>query len=419
MVTQPRNDEWSLLQKASLQEVLDRVTDQAIQKIIDRKITPEIEGRGQYAERAKLKLSRATSNDQASIEALFAKQPIPFSGMSLLYDRTPDFFSLLRARGHAHTAIAARLGESQDLWGLGSMSLREGYFNHAPTHVAYLGDLRMLLSRNTARVWRQLYSRLLQDVAKEIGVASFLTAIVGENKAALRSLVTRQNSEFVYEPLGRLRLLAVLGRWALLSNGRRRLEGDRVLIGEAAEAEFQRFYSERAPGLRHGWKDVPSVGVPVVLKNRRGETKVVARLVSPDKLKRMTVQSIDWKTRALFQTLRVTGVQPVVPGSSVTTTYLSWVCYAEKLTAVERRHALIELIDVCLEHPVLQAMGVVNWMLLVPDTVGLSMRELGGRLHYSTPIELFEVRTEESLPRNSGGIGVHAVHDIGFEMALL
>lgn len=415
------NDTWLLKQNDSLQSQLDRVTDVAIQKIIDRKITPELEGRGRHAERAGLKLSRATQADQPSIEALFAKQPIEFSGMRLLYDRSPDFFSLLQARGHAHAAIAARFGESRDLRGLGSISVREGYFNGARAPVAYLGDLRMLLGRSTARVWRQLYSRLLQDVAKEIGVASFLTAIVGENKAALRSLVTRQNSEFVYEPLGRLRLLAVMGRWSLLSNGRRRVEGDRLLLGDAAEAEFCRFYSERGPTLRHGWIESPCVGFPVVLKDRRGETKVAARLVSPDGLKRLTVQDVDWKTRALFQPLRLTGVQPITAGSSVTTTYLSWVCFAEKLTAVERRHALIELIDVCLEDPELSELGIVNWMLLVPDTVGLSMRELGGRFHYSTPIELFEVRPEGTLPRVPvrPDVLTHDVHDIGFEMALL
>lgn len=410
---------WALKQNSELQRDLDRVTDAAIEKIIARKITPEKTGTGKsiHAERAKLRLARATPNDQTSIEALFRKLPIQFSGMEVMYDRSPDFFSLLRARGNANTAISARLGSSEDLWGLGSISIRDGYFNGETARVAYLGDLRMLLSRNTARVWRQLYSRLLQDVASELGVASFLTAIVGENKAALRSLVTRQNSEFTYEPLGRLRLLAILGRWAMMTNGRRRLDSDRILLGPEAEIEFKRFYGERAKSMRHGWLETPETGVAVVLKNRHGETKIAARLVSPDAMKRMKIQNIDWKTRILFQTLRATGVHPFSIGSNISTTYLSWVCFGASMTPVEKRHALIEMIDVCVEYEPLKDLGVVNGTLLVPDTIGLSMRELGGRFHYSTPVEIFEVRPHRTDA--TPDLRRQSLQDVGFEMALI
>ena len=408
---------WGLQQSSSLQAELDRVTDAAIEKVIERKIRPEKERAGAPSERSTLRLSRASAADQASIESLFASQPLRLSGMELLNDRGPDFFSLLRARGNASAVMTARMGNSKDLWGLGSISVREGYFNQAESRVAYLGDLRMLLSRSTGRVWRQLYNQMLQDVSTELGVAGFLTAIVGENKAALRSLVSRRNSEFVYEPLGSLRILGILGRWALLSNGRRRLDDQRIQIGEAAEAEFQRFYCDRARGMRHGWKEVPKAGVPIVLKNRHGETKVVARLVSPDPMKRLKIQSIDWKTRTLFQALRATGMPAFGEGASLTTTYLSWVCFGASLTPVERRHALIELIDVCLEYEPLADMGVVNWMLLVPDSIGLSVRELGGRFHYSTPVELFEVRPDSTaMPPD---LRSQVLQDIGFEMSLI
>lgn len=372
-----RGSNWGLEQNSSLQAELDRVTDAAIEKVIERKIQPEMAREGVPSERSKLKLSRASQDDQASIEALFETQPVRLSGMELLNDRAPDFFSLLRARGNASAALTARLGVSKDLWGLGSISVREGYFNQEEARVAYLGDLRMLLSRSTGGVWRQLYNQILQDVSSELGVAGFLTAIVGENKAALRSLVSRRNSEFVYEPLGSLRILGILGRWALLSNGRRRLDEQRIQFGVEAEAEFQRFYAHRAKTMRHGWREVPKAGVPIVLRNRNGETKIVARLVSPDPMKRFKIKSIDWKTRTLFQALRATGMPAFVEGASLTTTYLSWVCFGSSLTPVERRHALIELIDVCLEYEPLADMGIMKWMLLVPDSIGLSVRELG------------------------------------------
>lgn len=418
-------DVWGLNQNESLQTELDRVTDLAISKIIARKITPERTAEktsGAFpSERSRLNLSRISHSEQTAIEKLFRKQPIRLSGMEMHYERTPDFFSLLRARGNASAVIAARLTDSKDLWGLGSMSVRDGYFDHGPARVAYLGDLRMLLSRNTGRVWRQLYSQLLKDVAKELGVRGFLTAIVGDNKMALRSLVSRRNSEFVYEPLGRLRLLGILGRRSLLANGRRRLDANRIVLGEAAEAEFSRFYAERSATMRHGWCETPKAGLAVVVKNRFGKTKIAARLVSPDAMKRLRIQSIDWKTRALFQTLRLTGAQPPVAGSSFSTTYLSWVCFGAETTPVEKRHALIEIIDVCIEYPLVQemcaALGLSFSMLLVPDTIGLSMRELGGRFHYSTPVELFEVRPDDSLAQPD--LRSQVLQDVGFEMSLI
>jgi hypothetical protein len=408
---------WSLQQNLSLQADLDRVTDVAIEKVTTRKIVPEKDRSGRHPDRARLVLDRANVTDQASIEALFAKLPIRFSGMELLYDRAPDFFSLLRARGSASAVITARQGVSRDLWGLGSISLREGYFGGVESRVAYLGDLRVLLSRSTARVWRQLYNQLLQDISNELGVKGFLTSIVGDNTGALRSLVSRRNNEFTYEPLGRLRLLGILGRFSLLKNGRRRLDEKRSLVGAEAELEFARFYAERARSVRHGWKEVPRAGVPIVLKNRRGETKIAARLVSPDAMKRMRIQNIDWTTRLLFQSLRVTGVHPVVAGSSVSTTYLSWVSFGAELTPVEKRHALIEMIDVCLEDPRLKELGLMNWMLFVPDTIGLSLRELGGRFHYSTPVELFEVRSH--MADAAPDLRSQVLQDVGFEMSLI
>lgn len=410
---------WGLKQNDVLQVELDRVTDSAIEKITARKIAPERADTTKAfpSERSRLLLSRISAGQQAAIESLFSKQPVRLSGLELLYDRTPDFFSLLKARGNASAVIAATLGASDDLWGLGAMSIRDGYFDHERARVAYLGDLRMLLSRNTARVWRLLYSQLLKDVAKELGVRGFLTAIVGDNKMALRSLVSRRNSEFVYEPLGRLRLLGIIGRWALLSNGRRKLDHHRILIGTAADDEFSRFYGERSPVMRHGWCETPATGLAVVVKNRRGETKIAARLVSPDGMKRMKIQEIDWKTRAIFQSLRITGVRPPTAGSSISTTYLSWVCFGATMTPVEKRHALIEMIDVCLEYEPIRELGIMNTMLLVPDTIGLSMRELGGRFHYSTPVELFEVRPDATVA--SPDLRTQVLQDVGFEMSLI
>jgi hypothetical protein len=52
--------------------------------------------------------------------------------------------------------------------------------------------------------------------------------------------------------------------------------------------------------------------------------------------------------------------------------------------------------------------------LVVPDSVGLSVRELGGRIHQSTRVELFEVTSKGPGLTNQSG-----VQEIAFEMALV
>lgn len=421
---------WGLPTDSDLQTALDRVVDGAVQKVVEQKVT-EPEGRSWLQDRRSLRLGRASAEDQPAIEALFEKLPISLSGLDVVYDRSPDFFSLLKARGSASAALTARLtepyGSSRDLLGLGSISVRDGFYNQASVRVAHLGDLRVLLSRSTARVWRQLYNQLLNDVSSELGVESFLTAIVGDNTAALRSLVTRRRSDFLYEPLGRLRLLGIFGRWNFLAKSQLRFDARRVLVGPEAELDFQDFYARRAATLRHGWTKIPAVGTPVVLKNHRGEIRVIARLVCPDPMKRLRIQSMDWSTRAILQALRGTGGPELKVGTSLSTKYLSWVSFDSALAPVERRHVLIELIEACLEDDRLKVefdadntdrhSSSRRRVLIVPDSVGLSLRELGGRFHFSTPVELFEVRPDSM--GQALDLRNQPVHDIGFEMSLL
>lgn len=411
---------WGLSTDLNLQTELDRVVDGAIATVVEQKVS-EHEKRSWLQDRGSLRLGRASAADQAAIEALFEKLPIPLSGLNVVYDRSPDFFALLKARGTASAALTARLaepyGSSRDLLGLGSISVRDGYYNQSSVRVAQLGDLRVLLSRSTARVWRQLYNQLLKDVSRDLGVESFLTAIVGDNTAALRSLVTRRRSDFLYEPLGRLRLLGIFGRWSFLAKSQVRFDSQRVVVGEAAEPEFEEFSARRATTLRHGWTHIPRVGTAIVLKNRRGETRVVARLVCPDPMKRLRIQNMDWSARAVLQTLRATGGPDLKVGASLSTKYLSWVSFDSELTPVERRHVLIELIEACLEDERLKSDLARRSVLIVPDTVGLSLRELGGRFHFSTPVELFEVRPESE--GRTPDLRNQPVHDIGFEMSLL
>ena len=67
-------------------------------------------------------------------------------------------------------------------------------------------------------------------------------------------------------------------------------------------------------------------------------------------------------------------------------------------------------------------------MLVVPDSVGLSVRELGGRFHQTTSVELFEVTSKTAADfaqvtsQFGAGPGLSnatSIQNVAFEMALV
>lgn len=353
----------------------------------------------------------ARPSDELEIRKLFDRYPIQMPGFNLIYDRSPDFFSLLRARGSASVALTGGMKGSSDLMGLGSLSVREGYLNGRRTRVAYLGDLRVIPHRKTFRLWRSMYSHLIEGVASELEVESFLTAILGDNQVALRSLVERRNSEFRYESIGQLRMINLFSAFAPMSLAKS-IGGFKKVMpyhGEiVSDDEFSAFYEKEASNLRQGLALPPKSGTPVLVRDGSGRVILGARLLTPDREKRMRVENAGVKMRVL---LKAVGLSE---GASLSTAYLSYVTFSHGSSPVERRLCMAELISTCYREKDFKSFLSKRSMLVVPDSVGLSVRELGGRIHQSTRVELFEVTAKGPGPRLQT-----SVQDVAFEMALV
>lgn len=390
-------------------------TDSELQKKLDYAATVAIEKAfaefkgSDIAESIEARL--AVPADELEIRKLFDRYPMRMPGFDLIYDRSPDFFSLLRARGVASVALTGGLKGTAELMGLGSLSIRDGFLNGKKARVGYLGDLRIVPHRKTFRLWRAMYGRLIEEVAKELNVESFLTAILGDNALALRSLVERRNSDFLYESVGQMRMLNIFSGLAPLSFAR----SDRALRGEVvSDDEFAAFYEKEAPRLRHGLTSVPKSGTAILVRNEMGSVLLGARFVSPDRAKRMRVANADFQMRLLLK-----GINLAKDGS-LSTGYLSSVTFAQQALAADRRMAMSEMISTVYREPFLRASMKAKSMLVIPDAVGLSLRELGGRLHQSTQVELFEVRPKSvhSSALDTSGLSA-GVQSVSFDMALV
>ncbi len=368
-------------QDAVVQAKLEAAANRAIEKAFE-----ELKGTD-VSELIQARLARPS--DELEIRKLFDRYPMQMPGFNLIYDRSPDFFSLLRARGSASVALTGGMKGSAELMGLGSLSIRDGFLNGRRTRVAYLGDLRVIPHRKTFRLWRSMYSRLIEEVARDLEVESFLTAILGDNQVALRSLVERRNSDFRYESIGQMRMINIFGAFAPIALARS-ISGFKKSMpfrGECvSDDKFSAFYEKEASNLRQGMFHAPKSGMPVLVRDGAGRVVLGARLLSPDRDKRMRIENAGVKMRVLLNGVGVSH------GDSLSTGYLSNVTYSHGSSPVERRLGMAELIATCYRERDLKSFLNKQSMLVVPDSVGLSVRELGGRIHYSTRIELFEVR---------------------------
>jgi hypothetical protein len=390
-------------QDPALQKQLEAAANKAIEKAFEELKSTDV------SQIIDARLARPS--DELEIRKLFDRYPMRMPGFDLIYDRSPDFFSLLRARGSASVALTGGLKGSSELMGLGALSVRDGFINGRRTRVAYLGDLRVIPHRKTFRLWRSMYSHLIEEVARELKVESFLTAILGDNLMALKSLVERRNSGFRYESIGQLQMINIFGAFAPVSFARSvgGLQSPSSYRGErVSEDEFSAFYEKEAANLRHGLVQAPNSGRPILVRDGTGKVLLGARLLTPDREKRMRVENTGMKMRLL---LKAVGLSK---GSSLSTGYLSYVTFAHGSSPVERRLGLAELVSTCYREKELGNFLSARSMLVVPDSVGLSVRELGGRFHQSTKVELFEVTSTGPGPG-----GQASIQDVAFDMALV
>lgn len=360
-------------QDAVLQAKLEAAATKAIDKSFE-----ELKGTD-VGELIHARLARPS--DELEIRKLFDRYPMQMPGFNLIYDRSPDFFSLLRARGSASVALTGGMKGSAELMGLGSLSVRDGFLNGRRTRVAYLGDLRVIPHRKTFRLWRLMYSRLIEEVARDLEVESFLTAILGDNQVALRSLVERRNSDFRYESIGQLKMINLFSAFAPISlvQSIGGLKKALPYRGEVvSEDEFSTFYEKEGTNLRQGLAHAPKSGLPLLVRDGSGRSLLGARLLTPDGEKRMRVENAGVKMRFLLKGIGLS------EGATLSTGYLSYVTFAHGSSPVERRLCMTELISTCYREKDLRTFLSKRSMLVVPDSVGLSARELGGRIHQST-----------------------------------
>jgi hypothetical protein len=356
------------------------------------------------------------SSDQKAMYELSRLSPMRLPGLDLVYDRSPDFQSLLKCQSKNFETYVSYAGE--ELLGHASISWKNRLVNGEKKGVAYLGDLRMRKRRESARVWREFYQVLLSDeFRKNNNIDYFLTAVLADNKVAIKNLTQSRNNKFRYHLLGKLMMVNILGRtpFSLKKDPHYEVSD---WIGEInshnwdqfEEKEFSYLWKEDEEEYRlNNWAHYSSYNwMKVIDKNEK--LILITHPWSPSSCKRMTLDNQDWKMGLLLKLAQGLGLPSLKEGDHLETLYLTGLHFSKSTNNKQRASALAQLIRFELDKP------TRPHMISFADSDGLH-REPPIRKNFlmnKTEVLLFQVtRVDESPLLLKSGIPIE------FEMALV
>ncbi|WP_322095642.1 hypothetical protein [Paraburkholderia bannensis] len=131
-------------------------------------------------------IRKADPSDNERILA-FQAQHAMRGKLPLRFDRTPDYFALHRCHSDQHEIWVAEDG-LEEIKGVASLVVRNGYIGGRVRRIAYLGDLRLVPDRRLSREWTGVVRSRLEALRREQGVEHAFCCMIRDNAIAVQSL---------------------------------------------------------------------------------------------------------------------------------------------------------------------------------------------------------------------------------------
>lgn len=166
----------------------------------------------------------ATAADSDRLLEFYAATPMDATSLVLSYSREPDFFTFLSFQGEEIFVFMAE-NEHEEISGVGTLTVREGYVNEKLARIGYLSDLRVkrdLMSKDFSKLWKDFYGELMRNIKEipELKCEFLITAIMAGNQKAKQSLVNQPKNDFHYELLCEYKMINILTAFNKLNKDR-------------------------------------------------------------------------------------------------------------------------------------------------------------------------------------------------------
>ncbi|MFN9066778.1 MAG: hypothetical protein ACK5V3_06085 [Bdellovibrionales bacterium] len=289
-------------------------------------------------------------SDQEAMFELSRLSPMKLPGLDLIYDRSPDFQNLLNCQSSQFETYVSYL--AGELLGHASISWKTRLVNGEKKGVAYLGDLRMRKRRESARVWREFYQVILSDeYRKKNNIDYYLTAVLADNKVAIKNLTQSRNNKFSYHLLGKQMMVNILGinPFSIFKDNNHEVS---EWVGEInsynwdqfEEKEFSYLWKEDEDQYRKkNWNQYTSREWMKV-NDQNEKIILITHPWAPTICKRMTLDNLDWKMAVFLKAARLFGLPSLNEGSYLDTLYLTGLHFSKMTSRKQKASALAQLI---------------------------------------------------------------------------
>lgn len=358
--------------------------------------------------------------DQQEAFQIFEMIPMRLPGFKLIYDRTPEFSALLQAQAEKFLTFVYKIDHK--LQGFASLSWGPRYLNGEKKTVSYIGDLRMKPVRPIISSWKSFYPSLLKNAEKILGIDYHLTAILSDNKLAIRSLVEGKKNPFKYHFLNEITMVNIIGKKPLKILPRPKAKFKKVALNDSKIADILKFMDQREKEkifgfclldsewnrrLKH-WPKLSDAKV-FVFENEKG---IQATCIpwSVSEIKRMKVTDMSKWLKASLLLPRLLGFSLPVEGEPLKVPYLTHLYFSPETTVEEKATYLAFFLSEAKN----EIWAMDAHFITFADSWGIHKTPLFKKYWLqTTTVNIYAVTHENrTIPDSFKG------RDIGFEMSL-
>ena len=304
----------------------------------------------------------ATEEDNDRIVKFLRSIPMELEDFHLSYDRSPNYFALNELQGNSALTFLL-LNKDMSIGGVGGLFVRSCWVKGEEKRVAYLSDLRIAptLYKKTRLEWHRAYEVLmcaLRELEGEDKIDYFYTAILKENKPALKSL-TNPKYQVVYEELCDYESINIFGPALRKQHDQNHLIFDKAKLADKAQLRAfleqqnkQKFLGQFFnQGCKHDewdhrekyWPNFKAQNFLILKK----EGKIVGTCLpwATKNSRRFIVQKLCPRFKLLNLILKIFGHRPLVIDDEFSILYLTHLEMSNELNIHEKEAFLIEILN--------------------------------------------------------------------------
>lgn len=383
----------------------------------------------------------ASYEDGLELVEVFKKVPMKTPFFDILYDRSPNYFELLKLqRGKPFVFILkSKNGTTQ---GVATFIIKEHFIESKLEKVLYVCDMRTTpdIEEETKRQWKESYTEFMSkmEFIKEFeGIRYCYGALILNNKRAVKAF-TKKNNQFIFKELAAYQALNIFGKkpklfqknsldenqfkaqkaktsdldslWSFLEKqNRKKLFGDFISKEESEGDDDFSFRLKNWPGF--------SLSNFILIKDKDGQIRGCVCPWSPETCKKFILSNLSFKLKMVASLMPLIGKVPVKDNSTLETLYLTHFEVDFDLNEKEKEHIIRNLFNE-IEKQKLRSPYHILSLLSLPHYETLNiLKDMGYLMEVSNGKvfqiihEIYEKNKEHKIPASD--------HHLGLELALV